>query len=329
MHPGRILFLLVLGFSFFPIFGEGKREFIVLEPGSDLVLFPEKKSEVLRKLPFGEILYSENQKETESKYQLLTDQDGLRGWVDSRYVFRIGSKGTYTVVTKAIERLLYQDSGPGELESVFTYLSKVEEGPVFQGNEFLFLKIRRLVVLQRYLEVLQSSEYKNKSRQKLEDLLKNLPLETGVYSKNGIWTDSLTNAKEGSKVWVRPETYWRVAEAYPNSKPGDFAAYLAVKHTPEIRCGKDPICVLVDEENRRLKYLLLQPNGNYSAIFSSQLEKRLVGFTKDRETLLCDTKLPKEESIRSFRSKIQELPARYGKKFHPKVRIIEEECSKK
>lgn len=183
MHSGRILFLLVLGFSFFPIFGEGKREFIVLEPGSDLVLFPEKKSEVLRKLPFGEILYSENQKETESKYQLLTDRDGLRGWVDSRYVFRIGNKGTYTVVTKAIERLLYQDSGPGELESVFTYLSKVEEGPVFQGNEFLFLKIRRLVVLQRYLEVLQSSEYKNKSRQKLEDLLKNLPSETGVYSK--------------------------------------------------------------------------------------------------------------------------------------------------
>ncbi len=329
MPYSRVVLWILIGLIFHPVFGVEKREFIVLAPGSELYLFPEKKSEVLRKLSFGEILFSENQKEADSKFQLLTDKDGLRGWVDSKSLFKIGNRGTYTVITKAIERLLYQDSGSNELESVFTYLSKVEEGPIFQGNEYLFLKIRRLVVLQRYLEVLQSAEYKSKSKQKLEDLIQNLPKELGVYSKNGIWSDSLANVKDGSKVKVKPESFWKIAEAYPNSKPGDFAAYLAVKYSPEIRCGKDPICVLTDEENRRLKYLLLQPNGNYSGIFSSQLEKRIQAFAKDRETLLCDTKLPKEESIRSFKTKVQELPFRYGKKFHPKLRIIEEECLKK
>lgn len=329
MLIGRIVstvWILLFAFSAFAV---EKKEFIVLEPNSELVLFPEKKSEVLRKLAFGEILYSENQKETNSKYELLTDKDGLRGWVDSKSLFRIGNKGTYNVVTKSIEKLLYQDSGPQELESVFSYLTKIEEGPIFQGNEYLFLKIRRLVVLQRYIDVLQSPEHKAKARQKLEDLLKAYPNDLGVYSKNGIWADSFTNAREGTKLRVRPDSYWKIAEAYPNSKPGDFSAYLAVKHTPEVKCGKDPICVLTDEETRRLKYLQLQPNGNYATIFSSQLEKRLVAFTKDRETLICDSKLPKEESIKGFRSKVQELPARYGKKFHPHIKIVEAECLKK
>ncbi|TGJ99742.1 SH3 domain-containing protein [Leptospira semungkisensis] len=324
-----MVYLILIGFLIRPVFGLDKGQYLVLEPGTELSLFPEKKSEVLRKLSFGEILSSENQKSSESKFQLLTDKDGLTGWVDSKALFKIGNKGTYTTITKAIERLLYQDSGPNELESVFSYLTKVEEGPLFQGNEFLLLKIRRLVVLQRYLDVLQSPEYRSKSRPKLEELLKNFPSEVGVYSKNGIWSDSLTNASDRSKLKVRPESFWKTAEAYPNSKPGDFAAYLAVKHTPEVKCAKDPICVLQDEENRRLKYLLLQPNGNYSVIFASHLEKRLISYTKDKETLLCDTKLQKEAQIRSFKTKVQELPFRYGKKFHPKLKIIEEECLKK
>ncbi|TGL59585.1 SH3 domain-containing protein [Leptospira sarikeiensis] len=325
----RLVTFLLLGFCIQPVFSQEKKQFIVLDPGVELYLFPEKKSEVLKRLPFGEILSSENQKEADSKFQLLTDRDGLTGWVDSRSLFKMGSKGSYPVITKAIEKLLYQDSGPNELESVFTYLTKIEEGPIFQGNEYLFLKVRRLVVLQRYLEVLQSPEYRSKSRQKLEDVLKNNPSEVGVYSKTGIWSENLTNSPEGSKLKVRPESFWKIAEAYPDSKPGDFSAYLAVKYTPEVRCGKDPICVLQDEENRRLKYLLLQPNGNYAPIFSTHLEKRLLSFSKDRETLVCDTKLQKEPQLKSFRSKVQELPARYGKKFYSKLRVIEEECLKK
>ncbi|PJZ78864.1 hypothetical protein [Leptospira neocaledonica] len=329
MYLRRLVYLILIASCTFSLSAQGRKQYIVLDPGTELYLFPEKKSEVLRKLSFGEILSSENQKEADSKFQLLTDKDGLTGWVDSRSLFRMGSKGSYPVITKAIEKLLYQDSGPNELESVFTYLTKIEEGPIFQGNEYLFLKIRRLVVLQRYAEVLQSPEYRFKSKQKLEDLLKNNPTELGVYSKTGIWTDTLSNAPEGSKLKVRPETFWKVAEAYPNSKPGDFAAYLAVKYTPEIRCGRDPICVLQDEENRRLKYLLLQPNGNYAPIFSTHLEKRLLHFSKDRETLVCDSKLPKESGLKNFRNKVQELPARYGKKFYSKLRVIEEECLKK
>ncbi|TGK14724.1 SH3 domain-containing protein [Leptospira fluminis] len=314
---------------FSPIFGESKNEFIVLEPSTSLYLFPDKKSEVLRKLSFGEILNSENLRESKSKFRLLTDRDGLKGWADSGSLFRIGSRGTYNVITKAVERLLYQDSGVPELESVFSYLTGVEEGTVFRGDEFLFLKIRRLVVLQKYLEKLQSAEVRAKTGSKLEDLLKKFPSEIGIRTKEGTWTDSNTNSKEGSRFRVRPEAFWRIAESNPNSKPGDFAAYLAVKNTPEVKCGPDPICVLQDEQSRRLKYLGLNPNGNYSQIFSSQIDKRLQHYVKDRETFLCDTKLPKAEILSSFRKTLQELPYRYGKKFHSKWKIIQEECGSK
>ncbi|EPG75571.1 hypothetical protein LEP1GSC058_2247 [Leptospira fainei serovar Hurstbridge str. BUT 6] len=312
-----------------PVFGEARGEFIVLEVGTSLYLFPERKSEVLRKLSFGEILTSENLRESKSKFQLLTDKDGLKGWIESKAVFKIGDHGSYTVITKAIDRLLYQDSSFSELESVFSYLTRIEDGPVFKGDEYLFLKIKRLVVLERYLEQLQSPEIRGKVGSKLEELLRNFPSDVGVQSRDGIWGDALTNTKDGSKVRVRPQAFWRIAESYPNTKPGDFAAYLGVKYTPEVKCGKDPICVLNDEGSRRLKYLSLNPNGNYARIFSTQIDKRLQQFVKDRETLLCDTKLPKGEVLSSFKTKIQELPYRYGRKFHSKLKIIYEECGSK
>ncbi|PJZ68580.1 hypothetical protein CH373_15020 [Leptospira perolatii] len=319
-------FLILLLFCAFPAIAEGRKDYIVLKVLAPLSLFPEKNSEVLRKLSFGEILTSENQKETNSKYFLLTDKDGLRGWVESGSVQRLGSKGSYLIVTKAIEKLLYQDTALSEMESIFYYLTRMQEGVEYKGDEFLFLKARRLVVLQRYLDKLQSPEHRSRSGSQLEELLRNFPTEIGVYVKEGVWLDSITNQKEGSKVKVRPEAYWRIAESYPNTNPGDFAAYLAVKHTPEIRCKKDPFCILKDEETRRLKYVLLQPNGNYARIYTNQIEKRLQAIQKDKDAFICDSNLPKEEVTSHFRKKLQELPARYGKKFFPYMKVLQEEC---
>ncbi|PJZ55060.1 hypothetical protein [Leptospira adleri] len=308
----RIVLILVF-FASTPYLWGG--DWLVLKPNAPLYLFPDKQSEILRRLGFGEIVQSKNEKEKQSEknFRFVSDGAGLSGWAPTQSLFNIQEKGGYKIVIRSIDRMLYSsNTGLTELESVYQYLSSLEENGIYHGDEYLYLKIRRAVVLQRILEILQEGESKKKES-KLGDYLSKNPGE-------------ITPGERGKPFRVNPEVFWKIAEEFKDKGPGDFAAFLGVKYTEEAVCKKDVFCFLNDERKRKMRYLQLQPNGNYATVFAAQISKRLETMTKDSESLDCGKNPSKKETFDLFRKDLQTLPYRYGKKYHQFLKVIQKEC---
>ncbi|EMO90051.1 hypothetical protein LEP1GSC024_2909 [Leptospira noguchii str. 2001034031] len=304
----RRIFLILIFFTSFPTIWGGDR--LVLKPNSPLYLFPDKKSEILRRLSFGEIVQSKNEIQNDRKFRFVSDSSGLSGWVETQFLFDLEERGAYKLILRSIDRMLYStNTGLNELESVFQYLCSVEENKNYHGDEYIYLKIRKLVVLARILEILQEPESKRKES-KLTDYISKNPGEI-IPSK---------------PAKINPEAFWKIGEDFRDKGPGDFAAFLGVKHTPEINCKRDVFCFLNEEKKRRIRYLQLHPNGNYASVFANQISKKLETLTKDPETIQCGKDESKKEIYESFRKDLQSLPYRYGKKYHHFLKIIHKEC---
>ncbi|RHX93450.1 hypothetical protein DLM76_15390 [Leptospira yasudae] len=295
-------------------------DWLVLKPNSPLYLFPDKKSEILRRFGFGEIVQSKNEKEKQNEkrdrgFRFVSDSTGLSGWAETQFLFDMEERGAYKIILRSIDRMLYSThTGLTELESVYQYLSSLEENGIYHGDEYLYLKIRRAVVLVRILEILQEGESKRKES-KLQDYLSKVPGE-------------IIPGERGKPAKINPEVFWKIGEEFRDKGPGDFAAFLGVKHTPELNCKRDVFCFMNDERKRRIRYLQLNPNGNYATVFASQISKRFESLTKDPETIQCGNEKPdsRKEIYESFRKDLQSLPYRYGKKYHSFLKIIQREC---
>lgn len=286
---------------------------LVLKPNSPLYLFPDKKSEILRRLGFGEVVQSKNEKQNDRNFRFVSDSSGLSGWAETAVLFDMEERGAYKVILRSIDRMLYStNTGLTELESVYQYLSSLEENGIYHGEEYLYLKIRRAVVLVRILEILQEGESKRKES-KLSDYLSKNPGE-------------IIPGERGKPARINPEVFWKIGEEFKDKGPGDFAAFLGVKHTPETNCKRDVFCFLNDERKRRIRYLQLNPNGNYASVFANQISKKLETWTKDPETIPCGKTESKKEIYESFRKDLQSLPYRYGKKYHNFLKLIQKEC---
>ncbi|TGK35161.1 hypothetical protein EHQ12_14985 [Leptospira gomenensis] len=288
-------------------------DWLVTKPNAPLYLFPDKKSEILRRLGFGEVVKSKNEKPNDKNFRFVTDNTGLSGWSETALLFDMEEKGGYRIVVRSIDRMLYStNTGINELESVFQYLSGLEENGLYHGDEYLYLKIRRSVVLSKILELLQDGESKRREA-KLLDYLSKSPGE-------------IIPGERGKPARVNPEIFWKIGEEFKDKGPGDFASFLGVKFTPEAGCKRDVFCFLNEERKRRLRYLQLQPNGNYSTVFASQISKRMESFVKDPETIPCGSDPTKKEIFESFRKDLQLLPYRYGKRYHSFLKLVQKEC---
>ncbi|MDI7185479.1 hypothetical protein QMM42_04515 [Leptospira santarosai] len=286
---------------------------LVLKPNSPLYLFPDKKSEILRRLGFGEVVQSKNEKQNDRNFRFVSDSSGLSGWAETQVLFDLQGKDAYRVVLRSIDRMLYSvHTGLNELESVFQYLSSLEENGTYHSDEYLYLKIRRAVVLVRILEMLQEGEGKRMESKLL-----------GYLSKN---PEDILPGEKGARAKINPDVFWKIAEEFRDKGPGDFAAFLGVKHTPEANCKKDVFCFIGDERKRRIRYLQLNPNGNYASVFSNQISKKFEILTKDPETIQCGKGETRKEIYESFRKDLQFLPYRYGKKYHGFLKKIQKEC---
>ncbi|TGK13407.1 hypothetical protein [Leptospira stimsonii] len=309
----RRIVLILAFFTVTPYLWGG--DWLVLKPNAPLYLFPDKQSEILRRLGFGEIVQSKNQKEKQSEknFRFVSDGAGLSGWASTQSLFNMQEKGGYRIVVRSIDRMLYStNTGLPELESVYQYLSSLEENGIYHGDEYLYLKIRRAVVLQRILEILQEGDNKRKES-KLGDYLSRNPGE-------------IIPGERGKPSKVNPEVFWKIGEEFKDKGPGDFAAFLGVKYTEETQCKRDVFCFLNEERKRKVRYLQLQPNGNYATVFAAQISKRLENLTKDPETITCGKDPSKKEILESFRKDLQNLPYRYGKKYHQFLKVIQKEC---
>lgn len=71
---------------------------MVLKPNSPLYLFPDKKSEILRRLSFGEIVQSKNEIQNDRKFRFVSDSSGLSGWVETQFLFDLEERGSYNFV---------------------------------------------------------------------------------------------------------------------------------------------------------------------------------------------------------------------------------------
>ncbi|EMJ96064.1 hypothetical protein [Leptospira alstonii] len=306
----RRIVLILIFFTAVP-YAWGDR--LVLKPNSPLYLFPDKKSEILRRLGFGEVVQSKNEKQNDRNFRFVSDSSGLSGWAETQVLFDMKERGSYKVIVRSIDRMLYSaNTGLTELESVFQYLSALEENEIYHGEEYIYLKIRRTIVLVRILEILQEGENKRRESKLLDYLSKN--------------PEEIVPGEKGKPAKVNPEAFWKIGEEFRDKGPGDFAAFLGVKHTPETNCKRDVFCFLNDEKKRRIRYLQLNPNGNYANVFAGQISKRLEILTKDPETIQCGQVGSKKEIYESFRKDLQSLPYRYGKKYHNFLKIIQKEC---
>ncbi|XDD51806.1 hypothetical protein AB3N59_08840 [Leptospira sp. WS92.C1] len=290
-------------------------EWLVTKPNSPLYLFPDKKSEILRRLGFGEIVKSKNEKEKQSdkNFRFVSDNAGLSGWTETQVLFDMQEKGGYKTVLRSIDRMLYStNTGLNELESVYQYLSSLEDNGLYHGDEYLYLKIRRAIVLSRILEILQEGENKRKESKLLDYLSKN--------------PGEILPPERGKPAMINPEIFWKIGEEFKDKAPGDFAAFLGVKFTTEAHCKKDVFCFLNEERKRRFRYLQLQPNGNYANVFAGQILKKFEILTKDTETVNCGNKEMRKDLYETFRKDLQSLPYRYGKKYHQYLKVIQKEC---
>ncbi|WP_078125411.1 hypothetical protein [Leptospira alexanderi] len=306
----RIVMVLIFFMTVPHIWG-GDR--LVLKPSSPLYLFPDKKSEILRRLGFGEIVQSKNEKQNNRNFRFVSDSSGLSGWVETQVLFDLEGRGAYKMVLRSIDRMLYSaNTGLNEFESVFQYLNSLEENGIYHSDEYLYLKIRRAIVLVRILEMLQEGENKRMESKLL-----------GYLSKN---PEDIIPGEKGTHAKINPNVFWKIAEEFKDKGPGDFAAFLGVKHTPEANCKRDVFCFISDERKRRIRYLQLNPNGNYANVFANQISKRFEVLTKDLETIQCGKGEARKEIYESFRRDLQFLPYRYGKKYHGFLKKIQKEC---
>lgn len=293
-------------------------EIVIPVIGLNLHLFADQKSDVLRKLKFGEpVTYDQNSLESPKEDWIPVKlQDGLSGFIKRSVVRSVPPKQYLSTLLFEAEKLIQskQVDFLAKQEITDTIFSISSSGK-FTGDEFIFLRAKAGFFLKKTVDLMNEKGIKPDNDPETLEFLKRHQ------------TKLLYDYSSG-KYYVDSNYFWKLLESYPKTKHSDYAGYLATESIPMNDCGADLRCRLEEIRKGKLRYLYLFPTGNYVNIYTKDIVKNLISMTKDPDSIPCFP--PVGEGIKSEINQMfryaSEIGPREKKQILPHLQILKKEC---
>ncbi|MDF3818843.1 SH3 domain-containing protein [Leptospira sp. 96542] len=288
--------------------------------GLQLHLFADEKSDVLRKLKFGELVFYDpsSLESPNSEWIPVKLQDGLSGFLKRSLVNLVPESQFHKSFVIEAEKQLnskYTDHHHKmEIADSIFYLS--QDGR-YTGDEFIYLRAKAGFALKKVVDSLSEGSIKPDSDpHTLEFLKKHQSKLLYDYASGHYFMDS--------------NYFWKLIESYPVTKHSDYAGYLATETIPKIDCKADLKCQLENLRKGKMRYIYLFPTGNYVTRYTKSIVTELKKITEDPDSIPCFQ--PISEVIKSeitiMGSYLSEYRIREKKLILPFVDILKKECLK-
>ncbi|MCW7463437.1 SH3 domain-containing protein [Leptospira limi] len=293
-------------------------EIVIPVIGLNLHLFADGKSDVLRKLKFGEpVTYDQNSLESPKEDWIPVKlQDGLSGFIKRSVVRSVPPKQYLSTLLFEAEKLILskQVDFLAKQEITDTIFSISSSGK-FTGDEFIFLRAKAGFFLKKTVDLMNEKGIKpDNDPETLEFLKRHQTKLLYDYSSGNYYVDS--------------NYFWKLLESYPKTKHSDYAGYLATESIPIVDCGVDLRCRLEEIRKGKLRYVYLFPTGNYVTLYTKEIVKSLSSMTKDPDSIPCFS--PVSEGIKSEINQMfryaSEIGPREKKQILPHLQILKKEC---
>ncbi|MCG6149701.1 SH3 domain-containing protein [Leptospira levettii] len=293
-------------------------EIVIPVIGLNLHLFADQKSDVLRKLKFGEpVTYDQNSLESPKEDWIPVKlQDGLSGFI-KRSLVRSVPKKQYlsTLLFEAEKLILSKQVDFLAKEEITDTIFSISSSGKFTGDEFIFIRAKAGFFLKKTVDLMNEKGIKPDNDPETLEFLKRHQ------------TKLLYDYSSG-KYYVDSNYFWKLLESYPKTKHSDYAGYLATESIPVVDCGVDLRCRLEELRKGKLRYLYLFPTGNYVNLYTKDIVKTLNSMTKDPDSIPCFP--PVSEGIKSEINQMfryaSEIGPREKKQILPHLQILKKEC---
>lgn len=293
-------------------------EIVIPVIGLNLHLFADGKSDVLRKLKFGEpVQFDKDSLESPKEDWIPVKlEDGLSGFI-KRSVVRSVPKKQYlsTLLFEAEKMILSKQEDFLAKQEITDTIFGISSTGKFTGDEFIFLRAKAGFFLKKTVDQMNEKGIKPDNDPNTLEFLKRHQ------------TKLLYDYSSG-KYYVDSNYFWKLLESYPKTKHSDYAGYLATESIPIVDCGVDLRCRLEEIRKGKLRYVYLFPTGNYVTLYTKEIVKSLSSMTKDPDSIPCFQ--PVSEGIKSEITQMiryaSEIGPREKRQILPHLQILKKEC---
>ncbi|MBM9545617.1 SH3 domain-containing protein [Leptospira sp. 201903074] len=286
--------------------------------GLNLHLFADQKSDVLRKLKFGEpVSFDKDSLESPKEDWIPVKlEDGLSGFIKRSVVRSVPPKQYLSTLLFEAERMiLSKNIDFAAKQEITDTIFQISGTGKFTGDDFIFLRAKAGFFLKKTVDMMNEKEIKPDNDPSTLEFLKRQQ------------TKLLYDYTSG-KYYVDSNYFWKLLESYPKTKHSDYAGYLATESMPTVDCGVDLKCRLEEMRKGKLRYIYLFPRGNYVNLYTKDLVSNLQSMTKDPDSIPCFS--PVGEGIKSEISQMiryaSEVGPREKKQILPHLQILKKEC---
>ncbi|WP_425269854.1 SH3 domain-containing protein [Leptospira perdikensis] len=286
--------------------------------GLNLHLFADVKSDVLRKLKFGEpVSFDKDSLESPKEDWIPVKlEDGLSGFIKRSIVRSVPPKQYLpTLLFEAERMILSKDVDFLAKQEITDTIFQISGSGKFTGDDFIFLRAKAGFFLKKTVDLMNTKGIKPDNDPATLEFLKRHQ------------TQLLYDYTSG-KYYVDSNYFWKLLESYPKTKHSDYAGYLATESMPNVDCGADLRCRLEELRKGKLRYIYLFPTGNYINLYTKDLVSSLQSMTKDPDSIPCFT--PVGEGIKSEINQMiryaSEIGPREKKQILPHLQILKKEC---
>ncbi|TGN07240.1 SH3 domain-containing protein [Leptospira ilyithenensis] len=285
-----------------------------------LYLFPDRKSNVLKTIQFGERLFYDNSslEPNTAEWVPVVTEENLAGFLLRNTLLLVSKNKLLSTVLFEADKLLNLNSTSLEqrmeiADSLFRHASTGE----FRGDDFTLIKAKAGFALIKSIDILNEKNIKADSSKELLDFLKR-------------HESKLLFDYSAGKYYVDANYFWKLVENHPNTKHSDYAGYLAAEASPDVDCKGELACELEKLRRSKMKYIYFFPNGNYVSLYSKSVVAKLKEITKDPESIACFQPAPQniQVEINTMYRYVQDYGLRYRKEILPYIQILQKECLK-
>lgn len=293
-------------------------EIVIPVIGLNLHLFADGKSDVLRKLKFGEpVRFDKDSLESPKEDWIPVKlEDGLSGFIKRSVVRSVPAKQYLsTLVFEAEKQILSKQVEFLAKQEITDTIFSISSSGKFTGDDFIFLRAKAGFFLKKTVDLMNEKGIKPDNDSNTLEFLKRHQ------------TKLLYDYSSG-KYYVDSNYFWKLLESYPKTKHSDYAGYLATESIPVVDCGVDLRYRLEELRKGKLRYLYLFPTGNYVTLYTKDIVKTLNSMTKDPDSIPCFS--PVSEGIKSEINQMiryaSETGPREKKQILPHLQILKKEC---
>ncbi|TGL88544.1 SH3 domain-containing protein [Leptospira congkakensis] len=293
-------------------------EIVIPVIGLNLHLFADQKSDVLRKLKFGEpVSFDKDSLESPKEDWIPVKlEDGLSGFIKRSVVRSVLPKQYLSTLLFEAERMvLSKNIDFGAKQEITDTIFQISSTGKFTGDDFIFIRAKAGYFLKKTVDVMNEKGIKPDNDPATLEFLKRHQTKL-LYDYNS------------RKYYVDSNYFWKLLESYPKTKHSDYAGYLATESNPSADCGTDLKCRLEEMRKGKLRYIYLFPTGNYINLYTKDLVSNLQSMTKDPDSIPCFA--PVGEGIKSEINQMirytSEIGPREKKQILPHLQILKKEC---